>query len=194
MNVGVLALQGAFREHIYSLEALSVSASAVRLPSQLAGLDGLIIPGGESTAIAKLMETYGFYDAIPDAYEQGLAIWGTCAGSILLAKTVIDGIADQRSLNMMDIAVRRNAFGRQIASFEATLNFAHVGPYEGVFIRAPWFESVGDEVEVLATHNDHSGKHIVAARQDRLMACSFHPELTGDTGVHRYFIEQVIGA
>lgn len=186
----MLALQGAFREHIYSLEALGVSASAIRLPEQLDGLDGLIIPGGESTAISKLMVKYDFFDAIPERYTQGMALWGTCAGTILMAAETIDGIADQRTLGMMDICVRRNAFGRQIDSFEATLDFRHVGAYQGVFIRAPWIESVGDGVEVLARWADR----IVAARQDRMMACVFHPELTGDVGVHRYFVEQVIGS
>lgn len=191
MQVGVLALQGAFREHIYSLEALGVRASAIRLPEQLVDCDGLIIPGGESTAISKLMVTYGFYEPVVEHYTQGMAVWGTCAGAILIAQRIVDGKDDQRSLELMDIDVRRNAYGRQVDSFEADLDFAHIGePYRGVFIRAPWIESVGDGVEVLARHDSH----ICAARKGRLLATTFHPELTGDPRIHRYFTETVVGS
>ncbi len=190
MRVGVLALQGAFREHVYALEALDVRAIAVRLPSQLDECVGLIIPGGESTAISKLMESYGFYEPIAERFASGMAVWGTCAGAILIAKRVSEGIEGQRGLGLMDIEVRRNAYGRQVDSFEADLDFAHVGePYRGVFIRAPWIESVADGVEVLARHEGH----IAAARQGRLLATTFHPELTGDPRVHRYFVETVVG-
>ena len=191
MKVGVLALQGAFREHIISLESLGgISAVAVRLPEQLEGLDGLIIPGGESTAISKLMVKYGMYEAIAAAHARGMAVWGTCAGLILIARSVVDGIEGQRSLELMDVVARRNAFGRQVDSFETDLAFGQVGVVEAVFIRAPWIESAGEGVEVLATYADH----IVAARQGNLLATAFHPELTGDTAVHRYFVEQVVGA
>ena len=191
MKVGVLALQGAFREHIYALEALDVGAVAVRLPSQLDDLAGLVIPGGESTAISKLMETYGFYEPIARRHAEGMAVWGTCAGAILIAKRVVDGIAGQRALELMDIEVRRNAYGRQVDSFEADLDFAHIGEaYRGVFIRAPWLEGVGDGVEVLARHDGH----IVAAREGRLMATTFHPELTGDPRIARFFVEKVVGS
>lgn len=191
MRIGVLALQGAFREHIYSLEALDVGAVAVRLPSQLDDIEGLIIPGGESTAISKLMGTYGFYEPIALRHGQGMALWGTCAGAILLAKRIVDGIEGQRGLELMDIEVRRNAYGRQIDSFEADLDVAHLdGMFRGVFIRAPWIESVGEDVEVLAEHDGH----IVAARDGRLMAATFHPELTGDPSMHRYFVEEVVGS
>ncbi len=191
MKVGVLALQGAFREHIYSLEALDVGAVAVRKPEQLADLAGLVIPGGESTAISKLMVSYGFYEPIAERHAEGMAVWGTCAGAILVAKSVVDGIEGQRSLELMDVQVRRNAYGRQVDSFEADLDFAHIGaPYRGVFIRAPWLETVGDDVEVLAQHSGH----IVAAREGRLLSTTFHPELTGDPRVHRFFVEQVVGA
>ncbi len=191
MRIGVLALQGAFREHIYALEALDVRAVAVRLPEQLEECDGLVIPGGESTAISKLMTSYGFYEPIAERAEAGMAVWGTCAGAILIAKRVVDGIADQRGLELMDIEVRRNAYGRQVDSFEADLDFAHIGEaYRGVFIRAPWIESVGDGVEVLAKH----GGHIVAAREGRLMATTFHPELTGDPRIARFFVQKVVGA
>jgi 5'-phosphate synthase pdxT subunit len=191
VQVGVLALQGAFREHIYSLEALGAAATAIRLPAQIAECDGLVIPGGESTAIAKLMVTYGFYEPIQRRFAEGMAIWGTCAGAILIAKTVLDAIVDQRSLELMDIDVRRNAYGRQVDSFEADLDVAHFEeePFRGVFIRAPWIERAGDGVEVLSEHDGH----IVAARAGKLLATTFHPELTGDPRVHRFFLEHVIG-
>lgn len=189
MRIGVLALQGAFREHIYALEALGVNAVAVRLTDQLADLDGLIIPGGESTAISKLMTTYGFYEPLAIRHAEGMAVWGTCAGAILIAKDVVDGLPDQRPLGLMDIAVRRNAYGRQVDSFEADLEFGHIGEvFRGVFIRAPWIESVGEGVEVLARHDGH----IVAARQGRLLATTFHPELTGDPRIARFFIDDVV--
>jgi 5'-phosphate synthase pdxT subunit len=191
VRVGVLALQGAFREHIMTFEALGVSAVAVRLVDQLADCTGLVIPGGESTAIAKLMQTYGFYDAIRQHHDAGMAVWGTCAGAILLATEVLDAVEGQEPLGLMHIAVRRNAYGRQIDSFEADLDFKHIGErFCGVFIRAPWIESVGEGVEVLALHDGH----IVAAQERDLLATTFHPELTGDPRIHRYFIEHVIGA
>lgn len=191
MRVGVLALQGAFREHIYSLEALDVAAVAVRKPEQLDDLAGLVIPGGESTAIAKLMDAYGFYEPIAKRFSDGMAVWGTCAGSILISQRVIDALADQRSLELMDTEIRRNAYGRQLQSFEADLDFAHLDePFRGVFIRAPWIESVGRGVEVLATHEGR----IAAAREGRLLSTTFHPELTGDPRVHRFFIESVIAS
>ncbi len=192
MRVGVLALQGAFREHVMMLEALDVTAVPVRHPDRLSDLAGLIIPGGESTAISKLMETYGFFDTIADRYKEGMSLWGTCAGAILLARRVIDAVEGQRSLGLMDITVRRNAFGRQVDSFEADLHIGHVdgGPFRGIFIRAPWIEEVGEGVEALATYKGVT----VAARQDRLLATVFHPELTGDPRMHRFFIERVTGA
>jgi pyridoxal 5'-phosphate synthase pdxT subunit len=192
VHIGVLALQGAFREHIVTLESLGVQASAIRMPSQLAKLNGLVIPGGESTAIAKLMVSYGFYEPIRQHHDAGMAVWGTCAGAILIAHEIIDAVPGQESLGLMDITVRRNAFGRQVDSFEADLDFAHLdeGPFRGVFIRAPWIEEIGPEVESLASHD---GK-IVAARQRDLMATAFHPELTGDPRVHRYFVEQVVAS
>lgn len=191
MKVGVLALQGAFREHIYALEALDVGAIAVRKPEQLDACAGLIIPGGESTAISKLMETYGFYEPITQRHREGMAVWGTCAGAILIAREVVDGIAGQRSLALMDVSVKRNAYGRQIDSFEADLEFAGFdSPYRGVFIRAPWIETTGEGVDVLARHEGHA----VAARQPGCLSTTFHPELTGDPRVHRYFVERVVGA
>jgi pyridoxal 5'-phosphate synthase pdxT subunit len=190
VKVGVLALQGAFREHIVSLEALGVGAVAVRLPDQLDGCAGLIIPGGESTAIGKLMSAYGFYEAIAARHDEGMAVWGTCAGAILIARTVLDALPDQRSLELMDITIRRNAYGRQVDSFETDLDVEGLdAPYTGVFIRAPWIEEVGEGVEVLARHADR----VVAARQGDLMATSFHPELTGDPRFHSLFVERVVG-
>lgn len=191
MKVGVLALQGAFREHIVTLEALGVTAVSVRLPEQLDDLVGLIIPGGESTAIAKLMTSYGFYDPIRQQCGAGMAVWGTCAGAILIAERLVDGVPGQELLALMDIEVRRNAYGRQVDSFEADLDVAGMDErYRGVFIRAPWIESVGRAAEVLAEHDGH----IVAAAQGRLLATTFHPELTGDPRIHRYFLDEIVGA
>ena len=191
VKIGVLALQGAFREHIYAFEALGVSTVAVRLPDQLEGCAGLVIPGGESTAIGKLMATYGFYDAIAQQYGAGMSVWGTCAGAILIARKVLDAKGDQRSLDLMDITVRRNAYGRQVDSFEVDLFVEGIeGEFRGIFIRAPWIEEVGESVDVLAKHDGR----IVAARQGDLLATTFHPELTGDPRFHRYFVEEVVGA
>jgi 5'-phosphate synthase pdxT subunit len=174
------------------LEALGVDAVAVRKPEQLGGASALIIPGGESTAISKLMAAYGFYDAIRQQHGAGMAVWGTCAGAILIANTIIDALPDQEPLRLMDIAVRRNAYGRQVDSFEADVDFKHLpdGPFRGVFIRAPWIERVGDGVEVLAMHDGH----VVAARGEGVMATSFHPELTGDPRIHRFFLDEVVGS
>jgi len=191
VRVGVLALQGAFREHILDLEALGASVVAVRLADQMDDLAGLVIPGGESTAIAKLMRTYGFYDAIRSRHAEGMAVWGTCAGAILMATEIADARPDQEPLGLMDAVVRRNAYGRQVDSFEAELDIAHLdAPFPGVFIRAPLIERVSDTAEVLARHNGQ----IVAVRDGDLLATTFHPELTGDPRVHRYFLDHVIGA
>jgi len=192
VKIGVLALQGAFREHILAFEALGAETVAIRLPEQMGDCVGLVIPGGESTAIGKLMATYGFYDAVSQQHDAGMAVWGTCAGAILISREVLDAMPDQRSLALMDISVRRNAYGRQVDSFEADLDVAGIEgePFRGVFIRAPWIESVGDGVDVVA---EHDGR-IVAARQGDLLATTFHPELTGDVRIHRLFLEQVVGA
>ncbi len=192
MRIGVLALQGAFREHIVALEALGVIADAVRLPARLERLDGLIIPGGESTVIAKLMETYGFHLPITVSHERGMAVWGTCAGAILIAQEIQDALPGQRPLGIMDVTVRRNAYGRQVDSFEVDLRVTHLGrrPFRGVFIRAPWIETVGPDVEALAEHEGH----VVAACQGRVLATTFHPELTGDLRMHRLFVERFVAA
>jgi len=191
VRIGVLALQGAFREHIMMLEAAEVQATAVRLPEQLKELSGLIIPGGESTTIGKLMESYGFYEPIREQHDAGMAVWGTCAGAILVAKNVLDAVPGQRTLELMDITVRRNAFGRQVDSFEADLDISGLQgeDFRGVFIRAPWIEAVGEGVVVLATHDGVA----VAAQQGDMIATAFHPELTGDPRFHRYFIDKVVG-
>lgn len=188
MKIGVLALQGDFSEHIAMLKRLKVEASEVRLPEHLKGLDGLIIPGGESTTIGKLAVAYNLMEPLK-LFGQRHAIWGTCAGAIFLSKDVS---RDQPLLGLMDIKVQRNAFGRQIDSFETDLNIPELkqatgtkGDYHAVFIRAPIIESVGEEVKVLASVSDG---RVVAAQQGHLLATSFHPELTNDTRFHEYFL------
>lgn len=187
-TIGVLALQGDFREHREVLERLGATAPEVRLPKDLEGLDGLIIPGGESTAIVRLMRTSHLLEPLRKLADDGFPMWGTCAGLILLAKR-LDGTGIP-ALQAMDIAVRRNAFGRQVDSFEADLYVSALGdpPYRAIFIRAPIIEDVGPAVEVLARLPDGAP---VAARQGRLLATAFHPELTPDDRFHRYFLHEV---
>jgi 5'-phosphate synthase pdxT subunit len=184
VKIGVLAVQGDVVEHRAVLRRLGVDEVEVRLPDDLAGLDGLIIPGGESTTIGKLAVRYGLDRAIPEHVRRGLAVYGTCAGMILLARRALGG--EPPLLRLMDIAVRRNAYGRQVDSFEADLAVPALGPapLRAVFIRAPAIEQVGAGVEVLAV----LGGRPVLARQGRLLVSSFHPELTGDDRVHRYFL------
>lgn len=191
MRIGVLALQGDFAEHIVMLKKLGAETAEVRLPEHLDDLDGLIIPGGESTTIGKLMVIYGLLEAIRE-FGQSHAIWGTCAGAILLSR---DARREQPLLELMDITVERNAFGRQVDSFEAALNVDAVekatetdAPFHAVFIRAPIIESVEADAEVLSALDDG---RIVAAQQGHLLATSFHPELTGDTRFHEYFLTLV---
>jgi 5'-phosphate synthase pdxT subunit len=190
MRIGVLAAQGAFVEHIARLHRLEVEALAVRLPHELAGLDGLIIPGGESTTISKLMLDYNLTDEIRNLAKNGLPVFGTCAGMIILANKIPDLEIDP--LGLMKIEVRRNAFGRQVDSFETELSIPVLGkePFPGIFIRAPIIEQVTSEVEILARLADGTG---VAARQGKLLACAFHPELTDDLRFHQYFIGIVTG-
>jgi len=190
MRIGVLAAQGAFAEHIAALHQLEVEALPVRLPSELGGLDGLIIPGGESTSISKLMADYNLLSEIRNLAESGLPIFGTCAGMILLAKEISD--SDVRPLGLMDITARRNAFGRQKDSFETELSIPALGekPFPGVFIRAPIIEQANSDVEILASLDNGTG---VAARQGRLLASAFHPELTDDPRFHQYFLDIVTG-
>lgn len=191
MKIGVLAAQGAFAEHLTVLGRLDVDAIPVRLPEQLSGLGGLIIPGGESTTISKLMLAYGLLDRVKEMVDGGLPVFGTCAGMIMLAKNIVDGNGVQ-PLKLMDITVRRNAFGRQVDSFETELQVKGLGdnPFPAIFIRAPLIEKVGGSVDVLAKLEDGT---IVAAQQGRILACSFHPELTGDVRFHQYFLSLATG-
>ena len=191
MKIGVLALQGAFAEHIAILEKLNAAAIPVRLPHQLEGLDGLIIPGGESTTITKLMVHYKLKNKIIELAKTGFPILGTCAGMIVLARELSHS-GGVKSTGVMDVKVNRNAFGRQVDSFEADILVPALGkkPFTGVFIRAPLIESVGKEAQVLARLNDGT---IVAARQGNLLVCSFHPELTDDTRFHHYFLNIILG-
>ncbi|MBI4506468.1 MAG: pyridoxal 5'-phosphate synthase glutaminase subunit PdxT [Chloroflexi bacterium] len=189
-RIGVLALQGDFLEHRQMLERVSIPAVEVRKPQQLDEVDGLIIPGGESTTIGKLLVAYGLLHPLRERIAAGWPVWGTCAGAILLARDI--GGLDQPLLATMDIVVRRNAFGRQADSFEVDLDVPRLGalPVRAIFIRAPRIIAAGTGVEVLARLADGT---IAAARQGRLLATAFHPELTPDTRFHRYFAEQVVG-
>jgi 5'-phosphate synthase pdxT subunit len=188
MRVGVLGLQGDFREHLFALEECGVTGSIVRRPSELAAVDALVLPGGESTAIANLARSFDIFEPLKSRIAAGMPVYGSCAGMILLADRVLDAAVGQETFGGLDITVRRNAFGRQVDSFETDLEFAGITnpPVRAVFIRAPWVESVGATVEVLATY-----EHAVAVRQGGLLATSFHPELTGDNRIHRFFIESV---
>ena len=186
-TVGVLALQGAFAVHEQRLRECGVAARQVRTPDDLSRVDALVMPGGESTTMSKLLTTSGLFDPVASRLEDGMPVFGTCAGMILLATEVLDGRPDQRSFGAIDIAVRRNGYGRQIDSFEADLEVPSVGdpPFHGVFIRAPKVERVGDGVEVLASH----GGVPVLLRRGRVSVASFHPELSGDARLHRLFID-----
>ncbi|MFD1179330.1 pyridoxal 5'-phosphate synthase glutaminase subunit PdxT [Paenibacillus puldeungensis] len=186
MRVGVLALQGAVSEHIRSLENAGVEGVAVKHSEELSELDGLIIPGGESTTIGKLMRKYNFIEAIRDFSGQGKPVFGTCAGLIVMAKEIEGG--EDAHLGLMDIKVSRNAFGRQRESFETDLTVKGLdNPLRAVFIRAPLITAVGDGVEVLSKYEDE----IVTARQGHLLVSSFHPELTDDYSLHAYFVEMI---
>jgi 5'-phosphate synthase pdxT subunit len=184
MRIGVLALQGNFREHLAVLERLGVDGIEVRRPEQVDGLDGLVVPGGESTAIGRLARLYGLDEALC-AFPG--PIFGTCAGMILLAREAVDGVPDQLLLGLLDISVRRNGYGRQVFSFEADLDWDGGPPLRGVFIRAPRVEQTGPGVEALA---ELDGRPVLV-RQGRVLAASFHPELTDDTRVHELFVELV---
>jgi 5'-phosphate synthase pdxT subunit len=191
-TIGVLALQGDVREHLAALAAADAAAGPVRRPEELAGIDGLVVPGGESTTISKLAALFGLMEPLRAAIRDGLPVYGTCAGLIMVAGKILDPKSGQETFGGIDMIVRRNAFGRQNESFEAAVDVAGVdgGPVEGVFIRAPWVESVGAQVRVLAEHRGH----IVAVRQGNVLATSFHPELTGDHRLHELFVSAVRAA
>jgi len=191
--VGVLALQGDVLEHVRMLSLAGARAVAVRHPEQLADLDGVLLPGGESTTIGTMLERFGLLEALRDRLRQGLPALGTCAGAILMGSEALlsDGTpSDQPLLEVMDTTVRRNAFGRQVASFEGSLDITGVPepPLWAAFIRAPWFERLGPEVEPLARVDTPLGAKVVVARQDHLLAAAFHPELTGDPRLHALFV------
>jgi pyridoxal 5'-phosphate synthase pdxT subunit len=189
--IGVLALQGAFREHVRALEAAGAQTRLVRLKEDLKGLDGLVIPGGESTTMTMLMERMGLLEAVRQAVSSGLPTLGTCAGMILLADRIDDGLPQQESLHALDIAVRRNGYGRQLDSFEAELEVSGLegGSFPGVFIRAPVVDDAGS-TEILASHEGRP----VAVRQGSVMALAFHPELSGDLRLHREFLRLAAGS
>ena len=194
MKVGVLSLQGDVREHVSALIACGIDPIEVRRESELAEVDALVLPGGESTTIAQLSEIFGIFEPIKQRIAAGMPVYGSCAGMILLADQILDAKQGQKTFGGLDITVRRNAFGRQVDSFETDLKFKGITDpaIRAVFIRAPWVESVGSSVEVLAEVIDESGtKHPVAVRSGNLLATSFHPELTGDNRVHKFFVENI---
>lgn len=195
-RVGVLALQGDVREHMLAVAAAGGEGVRVRRPEELAGCAALVLPGGESTTIGKLARAFGLLEPVRERIAAGMPVLGTCAGMIMLADRVVDGATDQTTFGGLDVTVRRNAFGRQVDSFEHDLTVEGVAaPVRGVFIRAPWVEKVGSGVQVLATLDDGTPTgRIVAVREGALMATSFHPEVGGDSGVHRSFLDLVRSA
>ena len=190
-RVGVLALQGDVREHVAMLQELEADVVRVRYPGDFEGLDGLVLPGGESTTIAYLLTTSGIRPVLDEKIKNGFSVLGTCAGLILLSSEIVGGRVDQWSYGALDIAVRRNGYGRQIASFESPVDVRGVGVVPGVFIRAPKIERWGGDVEVLAMLDHGDGQHPVLVRHGNVWGCAFHPELTADTRVHRLFIESL---
>lgn len=190
-RIGVLAVQGDVREHLLALRDLGAEAVAVRRPDELEHLDGLVLPGGESTVIDKLVRTFGLQEPLRERIASGLPVYGSCAGMIMLADRLVDARPDQQTLGGLDITVRRNAFGRQVDSFEQRLQYKGLdAPVHAVFIRAPWVEQAGPHVEVLARVNDGpAAGRIVAVRQGNLMATSFHPEVGSDRRIHAEFVK-----
>jgi pyridoxal 5'-phosphate synthase pdxT subunit len=190
--IGVLALQGDVREHVAALSSCGAEAQAVRRPAELEAVDALVIPGGESTVMSKLAVTFELLEPIRKRIAGGMPVYGSCAGMIMLATTILDGRPDQETFGGMDVTVRRNAFGRQVDSFEGDVEIDGVGEFHAVFIRAPWVEEVGAGVQVMGrVAGGPAAGRIVAVRQGNLLATAFHPELTGDLRVHRYFVEMV---
>jgi 5'-phosphate synthase pdxT subunit len=195
-TVGVLALQGDVREHRRALESCGARTELVRRPEELERVDALVIPGGESTTMWRLARTFDLLDPLRKHIEQGMPAFGSCAGMIMLADRILDGAEGQETIGGIDMLVRRNAFGRQVDSFEGDVRMTGLGtPFHAVFIRAPWVESVGGDAEVLGrvASGDGAGR-IVAVRQGRLLATSFHPELTGDPRIHELFVAMVQGS
>jgi len=194
--IGILALQGDVREHIAAVEALGGEALPVRRAGELASVDALILPGGESTTIWRLMRAFDLLEPLRERVSEGMPTYGSCAGMILLADRVVDAVAGQETIGGLDVTVRRNAFGRQVDSFESALSIPVLGdqPVHAVFIRAPWVEEVGATVEILGSVEFGGANHPVVVRQGHLLATSFHPELTGDLRIHKYFIDQVATA
>lgn len=197
-RIGVLALQGDVREHVHALDAADADAVPIRRAAELDDIDGIIIPGGESTTMSRLLGVFDLFEPLQEALADGLPAYGSCAGMILLATTILDTRPDARHLDALDVTVRRNAFGRQVESFETDLEFAGItdidgaDPMRAVFIRAPWVESVSPDVEVLArVPSGPAAGRIVAVRQGDVLATSFHPEVTGDRRVHEYFVTMV---
>ncbi len=198
LTIGVLALQGDVREHRSMLERCGVATLGVRRPEELSRVDGLVLPGGESTTIGKLARIFGLFEPIQQALRDGLPAYGTCAGMIMLAEAIEGGTADQETFGGIEMVVRRNGFGRQVDSFEATVDFAPTWAghfdYPATFIRAPYVEKVGDGVEVVATvagATSEADARIVAVRQGKLLATSFHPEITADIRIHELFVDLV---
>jgi 5'-phosphate synthase pdxT subunit len=195
--IGVLALQGDVREHVAALAGAGADARPVRRPAELDAVDGLVVPGGESTTMSKLADIFEMREPIDKRIAAGMPVYGSCAGMIMLAAEVLDGRPDQRGFQGIEMTVRRNAFGRQVDSFEAPVEITGVEgePFHAIFIRAPWVERVGADVEVLGRVTDGpAADRIVAVRQGNLLATSFHPELTGDLRLHRYFVDLVRAA
>jgi pyridoxal 5'-phosphate synthase pdxT subunit len=193
VRIGVLAVQGDVGEHLRALTLAGADAVPVRRPEELAAVDGLVIPGGESTTIDRLLRAFELAGPLRHRLQDGMPAFGSCAGMILLADEVLDGRADQESLQVLDMTVRRNAFGRQVDSFECDLPVVGMagGPFRAVFIRAPWVERIGADLEVLATVQHEGQEHVVAVRRGGVMATSFHPELTDDHRLHALFVDLV---
>jgi 5'-phosphate synthase pdxT subunit len=194
LRVGVLALQGDFREHLKALEHCGVQGVEVRRVSELESVDALIIPGGESTTIVSLAKTFELFEPIKKRITEGMPVYGSCAGMIMLADNIVAAKDGQETFGGIDITVRRNAFGRQVDSFETDISAPEIStlPIRAIFIRAPWVEKIGKDVQSLASLESSNGQsHVVAVRQGRLLATAFHPEITDDYSVHRYFLEKV---
>jgi pyridoxal 5'-phosphate synthase pdxT subunit len=193
--IGVLALQGDVREHRAALESCGARTVTVRRPEELERVDALVIPGGESTTMWRLARTFELLDPLRKRIEQGMPAFGSCAGMIMLADRIVDGVRDQETIGGIDMVVRRNAFGRQVDSFEGDVRLTGLAaPFHAVFIRAPWVESVGAGAQVLGrVESGHAAGRIVAVRQGNVLATSFHPELTADARIHRLFLDMVKG-